>query len=55
MEGEREGEKHQPVASSTPPTGDSPQPRHVSPPGINQQPLTLQCDAQPTESHRPGF
>ena len=55
-EGEREGEKHQSVASCMPPTGDL-----ACNPGMcldqesSQQPFSSQAGAQSTEPHQPGL
>ena len=55
MDGEREGKKHQSIASHAPPTwGPGPQPRHVPWLGIIQWPFSSQAGAQYTEPHQPG-
>ena len=52
---EKEGEKHQLVASCTPPTGDlACNPSMYSDWELNQQPLGPQAGAQATEPHEPG-
>ena len=54
-EGGIEGEKHQSVASRTPPAGDLAHNPGMCPDlELNWQPFSLQDDAQPTGSHQPG-
>ena len=54
-EGGREAEKHQSVASRTPPAGDLAYNPGMCPDlELNQQPFSLQTGAQSTEPHQPG-
>ena len=56
MEGEREGEKHQLVASHTPPTGDlAHNPGMCPDQELNWWPLGSQIGAQSTELPQPGL
>ena len=55
-EGEREGEKHQMVASHTPPAGNLAHNPGLCPgPEWNPQPFRSKADARSTELHPPGL